>query len=787
MNAAEGWKAMARVSIIIAAYNVEAYIREALDSAAGQTMRDIEIVCVDDGSTDGTAALLAEYAAKDSRVRVIRHEKNQGPFAARHTGLMAATGEYVLFLDGDDRYVPHACARLYEKAVSEKLDVVDCGASLLVSEGCFLDGETLAERAALYAHAPKRIPKNRAELLQTTFVEKDIRWAVWGKMYALGLMKKAYAPFNGERIVMAEDALTIFMAFFHARSYGYLDECLYCYRWGSGISTSEMPPTVQKLETIATEYRAPELLCKWLTPAQRREKGVEEALGGLRQKIQDEIFHYFMRGAIPEDCPAFLKIILQYRTLEEFVLDLAEAASRDRFIQMQEIALRLRDCEELFPKPGTIRTVASFYYRLTNGGVERVIALLASIWQSAGCRVVVVTEQAPTAQDYPLPEGVERVVLPAGEDGRARAMAWQQIIRKYQIDAVVYHAWLSGHRVMDALAIKSQQIPFILHTHNVASVSLQDPCITNLHQEAKEALSDVIVALSETDEAWWQALGYRSICTWNPLTYRPGDVQPSALRGHDVLWVARLSSEKRYEDAFEIAMLVHQKIPDFRLHVVGTAESDSEFERIQKRLADHGMDPYIILHGFQTDMERFYQNACAILLTSEVEGAPMVVMESKAFGLPLVTYELANVSAIRREEGMFVVPQRDRHAAADRLIRLLQDEALRRRMGDEARRSAQEIADADLGAHWNRIFELAMIPREPHQPLYRQPPLTASLCMTMRKVGADEARAADYRKLLRENTQYATMVQEIQTSTAYRLGRALTAFPRWLKSLLRRG
>ena len=776
---------MARVSVVIAAYNVENYIREALDSVIGQTMQDIEIICVDDHSVDGTAEILEEYAARDSRVRVIRHEKNQGTYAVRHTGVMAATGDYVLFLDGDDSYVPQACERLYEKAVSEKLDVVDCGAQLLISEGCFLDEETLADRTALYSRAPKKIPRNRAELLHACFVEKDLRWSVWGKMYSLDLIKKAYASFCGERILMAEDALTLFMAFFHARSYGYLDECLCRYRWGSGISTSDMPPTLQKLERIATEYKAPELLCKWLTPEQRRKKGVEEALDGLRRKIQDEIFHYFMRGAIPEDCPAFLKIILQYRTLEEFVLDLVDAASRDRLIQMQEIALRLRDCEEFFPKSKEIRTVASFYYRLTNGGIERVIALLAPIWQSAGDRVAIVTEQAPDPRDYPLPEGVERVVLPATEDGRARAAAWLQIIREYQIDAVVYHAWLSGHRVMDAIAIKSQQIPFILHTHNLAAVSLQDPCITNVHQEAKEALSDVIVALSETDEAWWQALGYRSICTWNPLTYRPSEVQPSALQGHDVLWAARLSSEKRYEDAFEIAMLVHQKIPDFRLHVVGTAESESEFEQIKKRLAVCGMDDYIILHGFQTDMARFYQKASAILVTSDVEGWSMVVMEGKAFGVPLVTYELPNLFAIRREQGMFVVPQRDRHAAADRIVRLLEDEALRRRMGDEARRSAWEIEEFDFGAHWKKIFDLAMFPREPHQPLYRQTPLTAALCITMRKVGADEARAADYRKLLGENMQYAATVQEIQASTAYRLGRALTAFPRWMKNLLR--
>ena len=466
---------MAQVSIIVAAYNVADYIREALDSAIRQTMQDIEIICVDDGSTDGTAEILAEYAAKDSRVRVIRHEKNQGSFAVRYTGVMAATGEYVLFLDGDDSYVPHACERLYREIVSRKLDILDSGASLLLSEDCSLDKKTLEYQTVFFSHAPKKLPEDRAELLRACFSEKDIRWTMWGKMYALDLVKKACASFDGERIVMAEDALAMFMIFCYARSYGYLDECLYCYRFGSGISTSDLPPTIQRLESVATEYQVYALLCKWLTPEQHQEKGVGEALASLLVKIQNDIYYYFFRRARLEDCPAFLKAILQYRTLEEFIFDLAETITRESFIPVSEIALRLRDCEELFPQSKPIRTVASYYYRLMNGGVERVIALLAPIWKSAGYQVVIITGQAPDPLDYPLPEGVRRVVLLQEKDGRKRAQAWKQMIQEYQIDAVVYHAWQSEDRVLDALAIKLQQIPFILHTHNLASCQFNIP------------------------------------------------------------------------------------------------------------------------------------------------------------------------------------------------------------------------------------------------------------------------------------------------------------------------
>lgn len=774
---------MAKVSIIVAAYNVADYIREALDSAVGQTLQDIEIVCVDDGSTDGTAEILQEYAARDSRVRVIRHEKNGGTFAVRHTGVMEATGEYVLFLDGDDFYAPQACERLYEKAVSEKLDVVDSGERLFTGDGSSLEEGALTELAAFCSHAPKRIPKNREELLHACFVEKDIRWSMCGKLCLLKLMKKACAFFGGERILMAEDALAAFMVFYHARAYGYLDELFYYYRSGSGVTAKSLPPSIQRLESCATEYQVYGLLCRWLTPAQRAEPGVAEALEALRINLQNDIFYYLQLASV-ENSPAFVRAILQYRTLEEFVCDLAETAARVHFTKFHEIALRLRDCEELFPRQKEIRTVASFYYRLAGGGVERVIALLAPIWQNAGYQVVIITEQEPTPLDFPLPEGVRRVTIPEGRNGKTRVLAWQRIIREYGIDAVVYHAWGSDGRIMDALAIKSQRIPFILHTHGSASSDFYYLSTIPIQQEATDALSDVVVTLSEVDQAWWQALGYRSVSVSNPLTYHPKDVQPSALQGHHVLWIARLSWEKQYYDAFEIALLVHREIPQFQLHIIGGAESDKDFERIQNYLDENRMSSYVILHGFQTNVEKYFHEAAAILLTSKYEGCPMAVMESKAFGLPLVTYELPNVSAIRKEEGMFVVPQRDRQAAADRIVQLLEDEELRRRMGAEARRSAQALAEVDFGALWKRIFKLAAAPRERHQPLYRQPPIHTALCLAMQRIGtAENDPTAEYRYQIEfKNAQYAVMVQEIQNSTAYRLGMLLTAFPRWLKS-----
>ena len=92
---------MTRFSVIIPVYNVESYLRECLDSVLCQTFQDWEAICVNDGSSDNSLAILDEYAAKDSRFKVVS-QANGGLSAARNTGIDNASGEYIVFLDSDD-------------------------------------------------------------------------------------------------------------------------------------------------------------------------------------------------------------------------------------------------------------------------------------------------------------------------------------------------------------------------------------------------------------------------------------------------------------------------------------------------------------------------------------------------------------------------------------------------------------------------------------------------------------------------------------------------------------
>lgn len=116
---------MAKISVIVPVYNVEKFIRRCLDSIINQTMKDLEIILVDDGSTDNSGVICDEYAKLDNRITVI-HKENGGVGSARNRGLDVATGEWIAFVDSDDYIEKNMYETLYKTAIYENVDVCAC-------------------------------------------------------------------------------------------------------------------------------------------------------------------------------------------------------------------------------------------------------------------------------------------------------------------------------------------------------------------------------------------------------------------------------------------------------------------------------------------------------------------------------------------------------------------------------------------------------------------------------------------------------------------------------------
>ena len=114
---------MPKISVIIPVFNVEKYLAECLDSVLAQTFSDIEIICVDDGSTDDSAKILQQYAARDKRIKIIT-QKNSGVVVTRNRAISMAKSEYIYPLDSDDMIVPNCLEKLYNKITNSKYRVV---------------------------------------------------------------------------------------------------------------------------------------------------------------------------------------------------------------------------------------------------------------------------------------------------------------------------------------------------------------------------------------------------------------------------------------------------------------------------------------------------------------------------------------------------------------------------------------------------------------------------------------------------------------------------------------
>lgn len=114
-----------KVTVIMPIYNAYDYLRPAMDSVVAQTLEDIEIICIDDGSTDKSLSVIKEYQEKDSRIRIVT-ENNAGVSTARNKGIIRARGEFIMFLDADDFFEPTLLERLYVEAVKHELDIAVC-------------------------------------------------------------------------------------------------------------------------------------------------------------------------------------------------------------------------------------------------------------------------------------------------------------------------------------------------------------------------------------------------------------------------------------------------------------------------------------------------------------------------------------------------------------------------------------------------------------------------------------------------------------------------------------
>ncbi len=325
-----------KISVIIPVYNTEKYLSECLDSVLSQSLKDFEIVAVDDASTDGSARILAEYAVRDPRIRIVTHERNKGLLSVRLTGVRAATGKYLLFLDSDDIFLPRFLDALWNTAEKHHADIVHFPLRILDRERRLPPRLLrLAEKKSRpYAHELRG-----REVFRKYFVEHACGWSAVQKLYLASVCRKAAEYIPDQFCIMGEDFCFYTVCSFFAEHYVPMKRSGYVYFMDSGISSGQKT-TQERFLGRQSPVPALKIVRSFL---ERPEVPKEYRVAFSRQepKVLAEQFMRWMRH-LPDSCrtAAFNAFFRQYDTICLF------AALREFFTGRDEHFLELLTGED---------------------------------------------------------------------------------------------------------------------------------------------------------------------------------------------------------------------------------------------------------------------------------------------------------------------------------------------------------------------------------------------------------------------------------------------------------
>lgn len=809
---------MPLVSIVVPAYNVEGYIETCLRSLLSQTLHDIEVICVDDASTDGTGRIVQELSKSDSRLHYFRNERNLNLFATRHVGVARTTGTYVTFLDADDEFEPETCEKLVEQMSRDEVDILHFGVRVVAEPWC--DEKTVAGIEKTMNPVERRLEGK--DILTTCFLDWAYDYNLNHKLYKGEQIRRVLGGLGlTPGISAAEDVVEYFAVALEAQTYRAISPSeYYVYHVGRGQTGTEGVSPAGFARSSKLKRRCCDLLSGYLNtrkalgdpvvshclssvfrhelehtmnvwqdevPLGVRDETLETVLDLWDERDVARELYRFLRddaygvahGEMADESRArlherlevnkacleacvpqsqlwkdsgeldamrqsarthygeFLDALLQGGSgIEESASQIMAAGSREERCARLDTALShdrpdrvfsalfsrifedgrfeaistLQGARSLAVSRTSVRSVALYYFQLAGGGAEAVTISLAKMFISQGYRVVLLCDVRPP--EGTIPDGSSLVLLPDFRtSGPAnylrRAHVLQEALVRHGVDVLVYSQWLSHCLEWDQFVTKALGVAFVVHTHgsftNLVDQSSEDEFALPVNYR----LSDAVVCLDQIDAAFWGQFNPRVFTTANQCSITTTDTLQAPLSSHDVIWVGRLSAEeKRPEDAIRIIAKVRKAVPDARLLLVGPGD-ESELRSLQALAKSEGVSDAVEFLGPRNDVPELMQKASVHLMTSPSEGFPLVVAESKTCGVPCVMYKL-HIRFSREARGLMNVPQGNVDAAAKKVAQLLHDNALRKELGEEARRSAKDLEGFDVEGLWEQILKASV-------------------------------------------------------------------------------
>ncbi|WP_127474100.1 glycosyltransferase [Microbacterium sulfonylureivorans] len=660
------------VSIVMPVFNDQTTVAASLESALAQTLHDIEVICIDDASTDGTAAEIERLAARDPRVRLVRQERNLSAFQSRRTGIIAARADYVLFLDGDDELVADAAQSALAQAHASGADLVGFGVTVVERDG--RTGGAYEQRLQ-----PSLRASEGADVLRTLFpVGRQAQGQLWRYLFRTTLLRDAYALLPDDlTLARVNDLPVMFLAAALATTYAAIPDKLYRYHFGRGGSGHRVD-SVERAEFYSSAVRS----ISSIRPAVEELSATHADAALLFESYEStrlSIIGYVCFQLIERSDSEVLDAALAHLHTLASGHDIVHAAAR--FYPATLTTLKFHSAW-LGAADRPVRSILLATSTLRTGGVSAVLASQARYLREAGYRVTVVARKGGSDTSV-LPEGTPFVELTAGGFVE-RLEEWAEICRTHEVDVVIDHQVLYTPLWPEfALMARAEGAATVGWLHNFVARPIYDGNDRlTLIERCSNALAALVV-LSPLDVAYFKLRGVgHTFFVPNPpspllLESTSQTITKSPPNDRiELVWIGRLEQRtKQVRELIEIGVQLRGLAIDFRLTVIGPDWDDLTAKKFNAASRRRGVGDRVVAVGPLRDgrLIEAIDAADAFVSTSIIEGYQLTIAEAQARGLPVFMYELPWLTLVQDNEGIVAVPQGDARGLARQIADLIGD------------------------------------------------------------------------------------------------------------------
>lgn len=693
------------VSIVIPVFNDEDVISGALDSCLRQTVEDIEIVVVDDASTDGTAAIVEKYVSQDPRVRLIRQEQNASAYQARLVGIRAARAAHLLFLDGDDELAAEAAEVVVGRARATNADLVQFGIDVVRSDGS--TGGPFEERLQ-----PRHDVLTGTDVLRGRFPTDQIaQGQLWRYLYRTDLLRDAYALMPEDLVLPRVNDLPItFLAIALAQTYVSVPDRLYRYHFGRGGSGQKVND-IERAKFYAGAIDSIDAIAPAVNEIADRSSEpdlVRATYEAVRRSIIGYTTYYLAEHT-RED--------LRAATFEHLY---AKAPARE-IVQAtatywpQSLDTLAAHTSRVDIGDRSVRSIMLVTSHLRTGGVSGVVTAQARLFLEAGYDVTIAVRESGSDRSA-VPEGANFVEI--DETSIAAGLAqWSEVCLAHGIDLVIDHQWLyTTAWPAFALVSATEGAATIGWAHNFAGRSLLLG-LNNLefHRRHLDLLSQLVV-LSPLDVSFWKLQGmHRVVYLPNPpsplLALRPISSEPKPApsdRRVELVWWGRLNERtKRLSELLTVAKQLQLLNVDFRLRIIGPDWNGMTAERLNELALKNGLSDRIQALGplYGAELLEAIDTSDIFVSTSLIEGYPLTIPEAQSRGLPVAMYELPWLAVVEDNGGVVTSPMGDASGLARDIAQIVADPDRFRDLSSASLAAAERELSYDFVALYRQLLD----------------------------------------------------------------------------------